>query len=40
MGDIEAILEMYADDAVVCSQPCGGMKAITGQERPVTGLIK
>lgn len=30
-GDIEAILEMYADDAVVhCG--CGGVKTITGRE--------
>jgi hypothetical protein len=30
-GDIEAILEMYADDAVLqCG--CGGMKTITGAE--------
>src|ERR1700730_15316597 len=30
-GDIEAILRMYADDAVVeCD--CGGMKTLTGKE--------
>ena len=30
-GDIEAILEMYADDAVVhCG--CGGMKTIAGRD--------
>lgn len=30
-GDIETILEMYADDAVVhCG--CGGMKTLTGRE--------
>jgi ketosteroid isomerase-like protein len=30
-GDIEAILHMYADDAVIeCG--CGGMKTITGKE--------
>lgn len=30
-GDIEAILEMYAEDAVVhCG--CGGVKTITGRE--------
>lgn len=31
-GDIEAILEMYAEDAVVHCGCCGGVKTITSRE--------